>query len=212
MKLDNGQSSPDSGQWRGDCSRVWMGLRDWWKRRGANTEDPRLRRWREDWSKTAGAAETRDIARMGAELDAFGLPEEDIEIEREMLQALRERDELLSSVRASGLPRVETGHRVVRAEPCHYSAPVSMPDEPGQPSGRLLLTSGRAIFAGGGSGLATAWHMISDALHMERDVVLVRNGREQVYRFRCNTYGDALRAAFIAGQLLAARRRSPPGL
>ena len=147
-----------------------------------------------------------------AELDAFGLPEEEIEIEREMLQALRERNELLSSVRESGLPRVETGHRVVRAEPCHYSAPVSMPDEPGQPSGRLLLTSGRAIFAGGGSGVATAWHMISDALHMERDVVLVRNGRAQVYRFRCNTYGDALRAAFIAGQLLAARRRSPPGL
>jgi hypothetical protein len=189
-----------------------MGLRDWWRRRGANIEDPRLRRWREDWSKTAGAAESGDIAQMGAELDALGLPEEEIEIEREMLQALRERNELLSSVRESGLPRVETGHRVVRAEPCHYSAPVSMPDEPGQPSGRLLLTSGRAIFAGGGSGIATAWHMISDALHMERDVVLVRNGRQQVYRFRCNTYGDALRAAFIAGQLLAARRRSPPGL
>jgi hypothetical protein len=189
-----------------------MGLRDWWRGRGANIEDPRLRRWREDWSKTAGAAESGDIARMGAELDAFGLPEEEIEIEREMLQALRERDALLSSVRESGLPRVETGHRVVRAEPCHYSAPVSMPDEPGQPSGRLLLTSGRAIFAGGGSGLATAWHMISAALHMERDVVLVRNGREQVYRFRCNTYGDALRGAFIAGHLLAARRRSPPGL
>lgn len=212
MKLDNDRSSPDFGQSCGDCSRVWMGLRDWWRGRGTNREDPRLRRWRADWSKTAGAAESGDIARMGAELDAFGLPEEEIEIEREMLQALRERNELLSSVRESGLPRVETGHRVVRAEPCHYSAPVSMPDEPGQPSGRLLLTSGRAIFAGGGSGVATAWHMISDALHMERDVVLVRNGRAQVYRFRCNTYGDALRAAFIAGQLLAARRRSPPGL
>ena len=189
-----------------------MRLVDWWRGRGANTEDPRLRRWREEWSKTVGTVESADVARLGAELDGFGLPEEEIEIEREMLQALRERDELRLSVTQSGLPRVQTGHRVVRGEPCHFSAPVSMPDQPGQPSGRLLLTSGRAIFAGGGTGVATAWHIISEVLPVDRDVVLVRNGREQVYRFRCNSYGDALRAAFVAAHLLGARRRPSPGL
>ena len=81
-----------------------------------------------------------------------------------------------------------------------------MPDEPGQPAGRLLLTSSRAIFVGGPSGLAAAWHSISGATHIERDVVL--NGRDRAYRFRCNAYGDALRAAFIASELLGRRRPS----
>ncbi len=87
-----------------------------------------------------------------------------------------------------------------------------MPDQPGQPAGRLLLTSDRVVFVGGANGLVAAWHAIVDGSHVERDLVLTRNGREQVYRFRCNSYGDALRAAFIAGELLAARRRPPGGL
>jgi len=59
------------------------------------------------------------------------------------------------------------------------------------------------LFVGSGKTVAAAWHTISTALHAERDVVLVKNGHEHSYRFRCNTYGDALRAAFIAGALLA---------
>lgn len=177
-----------------------------------NAEDPRLRRWREGWSQVAASPENGAIARLGDELDTFGLPEDEIEIEREMLQGLREREELSNSVRAAGLPRVDTGHRVVRGEPCHYSAPACMPEEPGQPSGRLLFTNRRAIFVGGANGVVAAWHTIADARHIDRDLVLVKIGGEQVYQFRCNTYGDALRAAFIASELVAGRRRSPSGL
>jgi hypothetical protein len=189
-----------------------MGLRDWLKRRRAGADDPRLRRWRERWEQVSAAADGAKIEPLRSELDALGLPEADIEIEREMLEGLREREELSASTRASGLPTIETGHRVVRAEPCHYTAPVSMPEEPGQPAGRLLLTSGRAIFVGGTKGMAAAWHTISEIVSVDRDVVLIRNGREQSYRFRCNTYGDALRGAFIAGEILASRRRSPGSL
>jgi hypothetical protein len=64
---------------------------------------------------------------------------------------------------------VETGHGVVRGEPCHYSEPASMPEEAGQPSGRLLLTANRALFVGSGKTIAAAWHTISVALHAERD-------------------------------------------
>jgi hypothetical protein len=188
-----------------------MGLRDWWKGRRA-PEDPRLVAWRAAWSKAVGASEGGESARLGAALDALAVTEEDIEIEREMLDALREREQLATCIRETGLPRLETGHRVVRDEPCHYSAPVSMPDEPGQPTGRLLLTSGRAIFVGGGNGVAATWPMISDALHVERDLVLVTGRREHAYRFRCNTYGDAMRAALLAGVLVAAHRRPPAGL
>ena len=44
------------------------------------------------------------------------------------------------------------------ADRCHFSAPVSMPDDPAQPTGRLLLTSTRAVFAGGARTPALAWH------------------------------------------------------
>ena len=183
-----------------------MGLWQWFNRRGTAHVDSRLRRWREQWSRAAASEDQEDIARLTQELDAMAYAEEEIEIEREMLHALRERDTLASSVRESGLPRVETGHRVVRGEPCHYSEPASMPEEPGQPSGRLLLTANRAVFVGSGKTVASAWHTISVALSAERDVVVVKNGREQAYRFRCNSYGDALRASFIAQQLLTKRQ------
>ena len=183
-----------------------MGLRQWFKGRGAAHVDSRLRRWREQWAKAAAAPDHGDIAGLARDLDAFEYSEDEIEIEREMLEALIHREQLASTIRESGLPHVETGHRVVRGEPCHYSEPASMPDDPGQPSGRLLLTADRAVFVGSGKTIATAWHTISVALHAERDVVLVKNGREHAYRFRCNTYGDALRAAFLAGELLASRR------
>ena len=186
-----------------------MGLLDWLKGRGAPLEDSRLRGWRHAWGRIAAATHVQHelIEQLAAELDSFRLPDDEIEIEREMLDALRERETLRASVQLSGLPLVETGHRVVRGEPCHYSAPASMPEEPGQPSGRLLLTHGRAIFVGGANGMVAAWHMISETTHTDRDLVLIRNGRDQVYRFRCNSYGDALRATFIASELLSARRR-----
>jgi hypothetical protein len=144
-------------------------------------------------------------------LDALGHAPDDIEIEREMLDALHDAAELATAIRHTGLPLVATGHRVVGIETCHYTAPASMPDEPGQPGGRLLLTSGRAIFVGGANRIAP-WHSIGDASHLERDIVLIRADREQVYRFRCNSYSDALRGAFIARELVAVRRRPRPGL
>ena len=36
-------------------------------------------------------------------------------------------------------------------EECHFIAPASLPDDPLQPSGRVLLTARRALFAGGGA-------------------------------------------------------------
>jgi len=183
-----------------------MGLWRWFKERGVAHVDSRLRRWREHWWQAAAAPDQGKITRLAHDLDALAFPEDEIEIEREMLQALIDRERLASAIDESGLPLVETGHRVVRGEPCHYSEPASMPEEAGQPSGRLLLTANRALFVGSGKTIAAAWHTISVALHAERDLVLVKNGRDEVSRFRCNSYSDAFRAAFIAQQLLAKRQ------
>ena len=92
------------------------------------------------------------MASLSADLDDLALPEEEIEIEREMLDGLDQAWRLPAALAADGLPVVETGHRVVGTETCHFSAPSSMPDDVAQPSGRLIFTGARAIFAGGGAG------------------------------------------------------------
>ena len=151
----------------------------------------------------------RRAGALAAELDTWGQQEEDIEIEREMLDGLRELLELTKAVGRSGLPVFQTGHRVVGGEGCHFTAPASMPDVAGQPSGRLLLTGRRAIFVGGTRSVTVPWHAIGNASHVERDLVLVRADREELHRFRCNSFSDAFRGAFIARELVAARRGQP---
>jgi len=193
-------------------SQERMRLLDWLKRRRAPRGDRRLREWRHAWADAVAAPNSEQIGRLRADLDALGHAPDDIEIEMEMLEALHDAEELAAAVRQTGLPLVPTGHRVVGVECCHYTAPASMPDEPGQPGGRLLLTSGRAIFVGGANRIAAAWHSVGDARHVERDLVLIRSDREHIYRFRCNSFSDALRGAFIARELVTARRRPGPGL
>jgi len=189
-----------------------MDLLGWFKGRRGSGEDRRLGQWRTAWSEAAASGDTARLLPLRAELDAMGLPEDDVEIEREMLDALQDLAELAASVRAAGLPAVETGHRVVGSDRCHFTAPVSMPDEPSQPSGRLLLTSGRAIFVGGVHGATVPWHGVGDVRHIDRDLILIRSDRDKLYRFRCNTFSDALRTAFLARELMGTRRRPQPGL
>jgi hypothetical protein len=183
-----------------------MGLLRWIL--GRNTEgDQRLREWRRAWDAAARAPNQEEVAHLRVKLDAIALPEDDIEIEREMLAGLDELAKLEAVVASTGLPVIDTGHRVVGSDACHFMAPVSMPDEPSQPSGRLFLTAARAIFAGGAKATTLPWHAVSEVLQQTRDVVLVRHDRETLYRFRCNAFADAMCAAFLA-RALATRIRS----
>jgi hypothetical protein len=184
-----------------------MGLLQWFKRKTPG--DARLIQWRKRWLEACAAPDADQAASLASALDGFGLPEEEIEIEREMLAGLRDLATLSGAITSNGLPTIETGHRVVGADRCHFSAPASMPDDPAQPSGRLILTSARAIFVGGARSATIAWHAVSDVLQQERDVMLVKHDRETLHRYRCNVYGDALSAAFLARRL-AARHRKPP--
>ena len=87
-----------------------------------------------------------------------------------------------------------------------------MPDEPAEPSGRLLLTGARAIFVGGARGTAVPWHAVREALHAGRDLILIRADRGDLYRFRCNSFSDAFRGVFIARHLITPHNRVGPGL
>jgi hypothetical protein len=182
----------------------------WLKGIGGPDLDPRRLVWRDAWTRAAGAADVTALSVLSQDLDRMNLPEEEIEIEREMLAALRDLADLIALVRVNGLPVIATGHRAVAEDACHFIGPASMPDEPSQPTGRLLLTNRRAIFVGGASG-TLPWHRIGAILQQDRDLVLLpTDGNE--HRFRCNSFSDALRSAFVARTLIAAHRRPAPGL
>ena len=146
---------------------------------------------------------------MTVSLQELGLTADDLEIEQEMLEALERVVALEEAIAAHGLPAIETGHRIAGTDACHFTAPASLPDDPAQPSGRLLLTSSRAAFAGGSASRTVPWHAIAEVTHQDRDILLVRHDRSAAYRFRCNSYGDALCAASIARRLAVRGPRAP---
>ena len=181
-----------------------MGWFDWWRRNGAETAWSR--QWRTDWAAAIEQPDAAEAAALRARLAAAG-PEDDdrLEMEREMLEGL---DAIVALGRAlaAGEPEaIATGHRAVAADRCYFSAPASLPDDPGQPSGTLLLTNIRAIFVGGARALTIPWHAVGRSFPQNRDLVLVRSDRQDLHRFRCNSFADALRAAHLA-RFLATRR------
>lgn len=165
-------------------------------------------RWRQEWRAAAAAvdpAAVRPLRDRLAQL-ASGRPDDDFEIEREMLDALEHVVRFAAAADEHGLPIVTTGHRVVGTDRCHFSAPASMPDDPAQPAGRLLMTNARAIFVGGPRGVTLPWHAVAAPVQSDRDLILVRLDRTALHRFRCNSYEDALTAGFVARRLAGARR------
>lgn len=176
-----------------------MGLLTRWL--SARAADRQLAEWRQAWQDAAAGADASAARALRARLDQLEAPAHDLEIEREMLDGLDHLVRFAAAVEENGLPAIATGHRVVGADRCHFSAPASMPDDPAQPSGRLLLTSARAIFVGGARGITVGWHAVAAPVLTDRDLILVRVDGTALYRFRCNSYDDALCGAFIARRL-----------
>lgn len=179
---------------------------DWFRRRPAGPSAAQA--WHAAWEAAVAALDEDAPARLEAWLRTDPGLADDVEIEEEMLDALRDVLALERALAAANVPAIETAHRAAAGEACHYSAPVSMPDDPAQPTGRLLLTSGRAAFAGGSRTPAIPWHATRDVIRAGRDLIFVRAGAADGHRFRCNTYTDALRGAAIARHLTRRARRT----
>jgi hypothetical protein len=176
----------------------------WWRRWLGRTESPddrKRQRWRAAWAEAAARPVPAAIDALQAELDALDVTDHDVELEQEMLDGLRAALELAASLDADALPIVETRHRVIGTEACHFSAPASMPDDPMQPSGRVLVTRTRITFVGGAS-RTIRLHTVADVLRAERDVAIVRAGRDRLDRFRFNSYADALCIAMLVRRLI----------
>jgi hypothetical protein len=184
-----------------------MGLFGWLrgKRGGGNGH---ARAWHAGWAKAVASVDEGAVASLEAELIRTPPFADDLEIEEEMLDGLRRLLELERQLGAARLPVVETSHRVVGADRCHFTAPVSMPDDPAQPTGRLLLTSSRAVFAGGARTPALPWHATREVIQSGRDLLFVYRAaqEDEGHRFRCNSYTDALCGAAIARHLMRTAR------
>jgi hypothetical protein len=166
------------------------------------------RAWRASWARAVASLDASAVGELASALARMPPLADDLEVEDEMLDALRQLLDLERDLAASRLPLVDTTHRVVGADRCHFSAPVSMPDDAAQPTGRLLLTSSRAVFAGGSRTPAVAWHATREVLQQDRDLLFVRVGVDDGYRFRCNSFADALCGAAIARYLMRSARRT----
>ncbi|HJR58395.1 MAG TPA: hypothetical protein VJ813_03315 [Vicinamibacterales bacterium] len=182
-----------------------MNLFGWLK--GKNKRDDARDQWRAAWAAAIDDGDTAD-AELRLRIEELAKHEADVEVELEMLDALEQLRTVQRTAANGNLPAVETHHRVIGREPCHFTAPASLPSDQAQASGRVLLTGARSVFVGGGRTSATAWHAVHEVARIERDVLLVRADRSPAAHFRFNTYADAAVCAFLARRLKGSRRAS----
>lgn len=149
------------------------------------------------WWRDAEAALLQPTAAAIADLQMRRAPHTDID-ERERQDELIDGLERLCALPVDTLPTLDTQHRVIGTDLCHFMTPVSAPDH-GDAAGKLFLTSQRIIFAGGAS-IAWPWHRVRRSSRHERDV-LFEGGDTLALRLRCNSYGDAVVALAIAERL-----------
>ena len=179
-----------------------MKLFGWIRNRG---REDALAQWRNDWAAQIVQGPERD-GDLRARLESLAATETDVEVELEMLDALDQLRGVQRNADAGSLPSVETQHRVIGSESCHFSAPASVPADNGQAAGRVLLTGSKAVFVGGGRTAGTPWHMVHAVARIDRDVILARPDTTPMAHFRFNTYADAVVCAFLAERLKPARR------
>ena len=117
-------------------------------------------------------------------------------------EIVQEMDEGLEAVRraeaAGSLPVLDTQHRAIGSDACHLAVPVSRPDE-ADAFGKLFITNRRVIFSGPSPVSLGLGHIIK-ADRQQRDVVIV-SGSAGLLRFRCNSFGDAMMAAWLLDKL-----------
>ena len=156
----------------------------WWRYANALAASPDADRLAALRTQVADATKSPDIA----------------ELQEEMIDGL---ERLLALASEPALPVIETQHRVIGNEVCHFIAPVSLIEEV-DAAGKLFATSERLVFAAG-TVRQWAWHAIPSVTRVERDVVIDLRGRPAAARLRTNTYGDALLLVALAERLRANR-------
>lgn len=152
--------------------------------------------WWRDAEREAATPTSDGVLRLRAALSAQSTTS-DHEAQDELLEAM----EAVLAAAPAPLPTVTTQHRVIGADACHFTAPVTLAAEVGIP-GRLFLTSARCIFAGG-KVQAWPWHRVRQVLRSGRDVALVVAGQDAHVHIQTNSYTDALLIVHLSDRLRA---------
>src|SRR5687768_3955000 len=92
-----------------------------WPGRTPPSREAARNSWRTAWASAVEVPDRARIDTLTAELDALALPEEEIELEREMLEGLHAAYEQRAQLETGALPVLETSHRVIGGEKCHFS-------------------------------------------------------------------------------------------
>jgi hypothetical protein len=173
-----------------------MGLFDLFRRRESAQPDV------SEWWRSANALTTAPTGEAISALKATALSADaapDLaEAQHEMLEGL----EALLDFRHADLPVLDTQHRVIGADTCHFIAPASLIDQVDS-GGKVFVTSARVIFVGG-TVLSWPWHQIAGVQRRERDINITLKGRAPV-GLRLNTYEGALVIAALIGRLTSNR-------
>ena len=118
---------------------------------GVKKQDGRtaaIAEWRQKWMEALESDGSPSPLR--EQLDALTTPDLDVEVEIEMLDGLEQLREAQRTVAAGTLPVVETHHRVIGADRCHFTAPASLPSDQHRPmDGCCSRPPGRSSSAAG---------------------------------------------------------------
>ena len=173
-----------------------MRLFDLFRRREA--PQPDVSGWWQTADALTGAPTADGIAALKATVvDAAQAPDL-AEAQIEMIDGL----EALLQLTHSPIPVLETQHRVIGADTCHYMTPASLAGEV-DAGGKVFVTSARIIFASG-TVASWPWHQIARIQREQRDLILELKGRPGA-RLRLNTYEGALVIAALAKRLTTNR-------
>ena len=127
---------------------------------------------------------------------ASGHATDELERQQEMVEGLRD---LVTIAAAAALPVLTTQHRAIGNDQCHFIAPVSLGVEGGG-AGKIFLTSARIVFVGGRL-RSWPWHRLRRVTRAGRNLIIVIAGEADDLVLQCNTYGEALVAAYVIKKL-----------
>lgn len=150
------------------------------------------------WTTADSLAERPDRSAVDAlRARASSASLDEAEQREEMIEGL---DQLLLLHSATALPILQTQHRVIGTDACHFAAPATLVVETSTP-GKLFLTSQRLMFAAGRA-QTWPWHRLRDVIRRGRDLFLTVAGADSIVRIQCNSYGDAMTARYIAMKMI----------
>jgi len=177
-------------------------VRSWWRAvKGTPPLDPRVVEFRAAVvAATRGPLDPQRLGELAGQPSRLGLPDEDVELEVEMLQAAQDLLALEAQVQAQGLPAIPHQHKALGAERCHFVASASLVAIEGDRPGRLFMTERRLVFLA--APLVTmSWSAVSRVADEGRDLFVIGHTRPDGLRIRCNSISDARCGRWLSDRL-----------